>query len=109
MSSEQKPSDQPQAPVRSQEPLVRQIQDAMKVLEQASCGAIGKNGATLEEMEQVWNKGGIYGEDAYYDTCQHAWRLLEIAVNMSNTGPHDGAASAPSVQGFVRSPNSERP
>ena len=38
----------------------------------------------MEEMQEVWENGGTYGDDAYYDTCQHAWRLLEIAVAMSN-------------------------
>lgn len=38
----------------------------------------------MEEMQEVWENGGTYGDDAYYDTCQHAWRLLEAAVAMSN-------------------------
>lgn len=73
-----------QAPGRSMDPVVRQILEAMDVLSQASCGAIGPDGATMEEMEEAWEAGGTYGDDAYYDTCQHAWRLLEMAVAMSN-------------------------
>lgn len=71
---------------RSLDPVVRQILEAMDVLSQASCGAIGPDGATMEEMEEVWEAGGTYGDDAYYDTCQHVWRLLEMAVAMSNPG-----------------------
>ena len=76
----------PQAHRRRLDPLVRQIESAMSVLSQASCGTIGPRGATLEEMEEEWNAGRTYGDDAYYDTCQHAWRLLETAVAMSNKG-----------------------
>ncbi|NCC85683.1 MAG: hypothetical protein EOM03_16405 [Clostridia bacterium] len=69
---------------RSLDPVVRQILEAMDVLSQASCGSIGPDGATMEEMEEAWEAGGTYGDDAYYDTCQHVWRLLEMAVAMSN-------------------------
>lgn len=86
----------PQARRRRLDPLVRQIESAMSVLSQASCGTIGPRGATLEEMEEEWNAGRTYGDDAYYDTCQHAWRLLEIAVAMSNQkvrlDPQDGGS-----------------
>lgn len=75
---------EPQDGRRRLDQLVRQIESAMEVLSQASCGAIGPTGATLEEMEESWNAGRTYGDDCYYDTCQHAWRLLEIAVAMSN-------------------------
>ena len=75
-----------QASGRSLDPVVRQILEAMDVLSQASCGAIGPDGATMEEMEEAWEAGGTYDDDAYYDTCQHAWRLLEMAVAMSNAG-----------------------
>ena len=95
MSSERKPKAKPQARRRRLDQLVRQIESAMEVLSQASCGAIGPTGATLEEMEESWNAGRTYGDDSYYDTCQHAWRLLEIAVAMSNptgqTVPHKTA------------------
>lgn len=86
MSSERKPKATPQASRRRLDLIVRQIHEAMDVLSQASCGAIGPDGATMEEMEEVWEAGGTYGDDAYYDTCQHAWRLLEVAVAMSNIG-----------------------
>ena len=59
---------------------------------QASCGAIGPNGATMDELQEAWNDGHPYGEDSYYDTCQHAYRILEIAVDMSNVSVHRRAA-----------------
>lgn len=77
-----------QVPGRSLDLIVRQILEAMDVLSQASCGAIGPDGATMEEMEEAWEAGGTYGDDAYYDTCQHVWRLLEMAVAMSNDKAH---------------------
>lgn len=54
------------------------ITRAMEVLEAASVGGIGSGGPTIQEMEQDWWQYGQMSEnDAYYDTCQHAWRLLE--------------------------------
>ena len=92
--SEPKPSPSDTPPSVPLQPIVRQIQEAMAVLSQASCGAIGPNGATMEEMQEVWENGGTYGDDAYYDTCQHAWRLLETAVAMSNPTLHPPGCSA---------------
>lgn len=49
---------------------------AMEVLEQASVGGVGPDGDSLEELEEQWDKGKCAGNDAYYETCQHAWLLL---------------------------------
>ena len=56
------------------------VKEAMVVLEGASIGAIGEDGATLEEMEQAWEEGHPMYDDSYYDTCQHAWLLLSRAA-----------------------------
>lgn len=58
------------------------ITEAINVLYNAPCGAIGENGATMEELEEVWNKGQSYDDDAVYDTCQHAYRILEKAIKI---------------------------
>ena len=56
------------------------IRQAMDVLEDLPMGAIGATGPTIEEMIVEWEKGHCYGNDATYDTCQHSWRLLEMAL-----------------------------
>jgi len=56
------------------------IAEAMRVLSDASCGGVGAEGPTLDEMKEIWDTGKTVGEDAYYDTCQHAYRLLEKAL-----------------------------
>jgi hypothetical protein len=56
------------------------IRQAMGVLEEMPTGAIGETGPTIEEMIVEWEKGSCYGNDATYDTCQHVWRLLEMAL-----------------------------
>jgi hypothetical protein len=55
------------------------IEDAMLVLENAACGGVGHADATLDELRALWENGEVYGNDSYADTCQHAYRLLEIA------------------------------
>lgn len=64
--------------------LVRQIEMAMEVLSQASCGGVGSEGATMEQLQDAWNQGEHYAHDAYYDSCQHAYRLLENARSAAN-------------------------
>ena len=56
------------------------IEDAMLVLENAACGGVGPDDATMDELRQAWDEGRIYGDDAFSDTCQHAYRLLEQAL-----------------------------
>jgi hypothetical protein len=69
------------------------IEAAMKVLVDASCGGVGAEGPTLSEMEEIWDSGNPAGGDAYYDTCQHAYRLLEQALE--NDEPRDGGEDDP--------------
>jgi len=53
---------------------------AMDVLQSATCGGIGSNGMTLSELDACWADGHMAEDDAMYDTCQHAWRILEMAM-----------------------------
>ena len=57
--------------------LKEAVHDAMEILEQASCGSVGSEGYTLEELKSFWERGQNAEDDAYYDTCQTAWRTLE--------------------------------
>ena len=70
---------------RSNDDVISKIKEAMEALEQAACGAVGSNGATMADLRAAWNQGSLYGDDAYYNTCQHAYRLLEEAVSMATT------------------------
>ena len=54
------------------------IQHISEVLEQLSCGGIGAEGPTLEELDEfVETNQKPYGDDQDYHTVQYAWRLLE--------------------------------
>lgn len=57
------------------------VDEAVGILEDASCGGIGEHGPTLDEMVQEWwESGRTVEDDAYYDTCQHVWRVLEKLI-----------------------------
>ena len=58
----------------------RRVEEAMEVLHHAPCGAVGTEGMTIAEMREAWNRGKFAGDDATYDACQHAFRLLEKAL-----------------------------
>ncbi len=58
----------------------RRVEEAMEVLHYAPCGAVGAEGMTIAEMQEAWNRGQFAEDDATYDTCQHAYRLLEKAL-----------------------------
>ena len=49
----------------------------MQLLCDAACGGVGPEGHTLSEMFEEWNRGRVAGNDAMYDVCQAAYRLLE--------------------------------
>jgi hypothetical protein len=54
------------------------IKLVMEVLEDLSCGGVGAEGPTIEEMFQYTEATGMsYDNDADYHTVQYAWRLLE--------------------------------
>jgi hypothetical protein len=53
------------------------IEEVMYILENASVGGIGKEGLTQKELDDVHKEGHCAEDDAYLDTCQTAWRLLE--------------------------------
>ena len=59
------------------------IARAMDVLHSATCGGIGADGMTLAELEACWADGKTAEDDAMFDTCQHAWRILEMAAQTS--------------------------
>lgn len=63
------------------------IRDAMDILEAAGCGGVGAEGMTGDEMLAVWNRGDVPGDDAYYETCQHAWLVLRDAANALKETP----------------------
>jgi len=69
----------------SDDAVIAKIREAIEVLEQAACGAVGSNGATMDDLRAAWNNGRMYEDDAYYNTCQHAYRLLEEAVCLATT------------------------
>jgi hypothetical protein len=56
------------------------ITRAMDVLQSATCGGIGADGMTMADLEACWADGHMAEDDAMYDTCQHAWRILEMAT-----------------------------
>jgi len=60
------------------------IRRVMIVLENYPSGGVGEDGPTLPEMEAFWNEGGVY-EDGRYDTCQHAWLLLDDLLKQRRT------------------------
>lgn len=54
------------------------VKGAMAVLEEAMCGDVGSDGPSLDQMdEKCWAKGKLVNDNAYYDTTQHVWRILE--------------------------------
>ena len=57
----------------------KKIAEAMDVLQEAE-SAVGESGPTIDEMNAEWAQGRHYGDDAFYDTCQHVWRLLETTT-----------------------------
>jgi hypothetical protein len=59
------------------------IASAMEVLQIATCGGIGSNGMTLSELDACHEVGTMAEDDAMFDTCQHAWRILEMAMKAS--------------------------
>jgi hypothetical protein len=65
--------------------VVSKIKEAMGVLEQAACGAVGSNGATMDDLREAWSQGSLYIDDAYYNTCQHTYRILEEAMCLATT------------------------
>jgi hypothetical protein len=79
--------------------VMAQVRAAMDVLEHATCGAIGADGASMDDLMAAWVDGDAYGRDAYYDTCQHAWLLLAAAVGMDGHTPADGRAEAAREEG----------
>lgn len=60
---------------------IERIRDAMEILEAAGCGGVGADGMTGDEMLAVWNRGDVPCDDAYYETCQHAWLTLREALD----------------------------
>jgi len=55
------------------------IEEAMKSLAQMPIGGIGKDGVTLEDIDETEKKGKVIIDDATYHQSQKAWRLLEKA------------------------------
>jgi hypothetical protein len=53
------------------------VAQAMSVLCDATCGGIGPDGMTLQELQTQWDQGKTAENDSMYDTCQHVYRLLE--------------------------------
>ena len=60
---------------------IERIRDAMEILEAAGCGGVGAEGMTIDEMRAAWDRGQVPGNDAYYETCQHAWLALKGAMD----------------------------
>jgi hypothetical protein len=56
------------------------IKDAMDVLMGNPAGGVGPNFASMEEMIECWQQGKCLDDDASTDICQHAYRLLEKAL-----------------------------
>ena len=56
------------------------VSRAMDVLQIATCGGIGAEGMTLSELDACHEVGKMAEDDAMLDTCQHAWRILELAM-----------------------------
>jgi len=58
------------------------IREAMEVLLNCPSGGVGLNGPTLKEMDShSKSTGQPWEDDASYDTCQRAWRLLKRALS----------------------------
>ena len=63
--------------------LIEAVKDAMHELSNMPCGAIGKGGPTLEEMDKYVDETGQSWEgDAEYHTAQRAWRILEEGLKL---------------------------
>jgi len=63
------------------------VRAAMYVLENASCGGVGAEGFTKKEIDAVHCDGHCLENDAYLDTCQTAWRILEaISIEEKKRG-----------------------
>lgn len=58
------------------------IAEAMEVVQYMPCGGIGRNGATMAEIEEAHAKGRAIEDDATYDCAQRVFRLLEQAIEL---------------------------
>ena len=66
---------------RKTESLIVAVRVAMRELENASMGAVGDNGPSLDEMNlRVARTGQPWEGNADYETMQRAWRILEAGL-----------------------------
>lgn len=66
---------------RKTESLIVAVRVAMRELENASMGAVGDNGPSLDEMDLRVARTGLPWEgNADYETMQRAWRILEAGL-----------------------------
>ena len=66
---------------RETESLIVAVRVAMRELENASMGAVGDNGPSLDEMDLRVARTGLPWEgNADYETMQRAWRILEAGL-----------------------------
>ena len=66
---------------RETESLIVAVRVAMRELENASMGAVGDNGPSLDEMNlRVARTGQPWEGNADYETMQRAWRILEAGL-----------------------------
>jgi hypothetical protein len=59
------------------------IAEALEVIQQMPCGAIGHNGATEAEIDAAHAQGRAIEDDATYDCAQRVFLLLEKALGLN--------------------------
>ena len=62
------------------EKLLVAIQEVMGLLCNLPSGGIGPDGATIEELDIVAEKGAYLDNDAVFDMGQRMYRILEKAI-----------------------------
>lgn len=94
---------------RKTESLIVDVRVAMRELENASMGAVGDNGPSLDEMNlRVARTGQPWEGNADYETMQRAWRILEAGLRDYVSAKTQETPDAYNASGEGRKPASER-
>ena len=56
------------------------VKDVMVMLENIACGGVGKDGATIAELDKCAEEGHSYEDEADLHTAQWCWRKLETLI-----------------------------